>query len=602
MVGDMNLELRSLNPDVARQRRQIEQFLHECGLRYDDVDTYDVLADESTGEIVAGGGLRRGIIKCIAVAEACRGESVANRIVSHLIARANADGYQCVKLYTKPANRRLFESLSFRMLAEAPEAILMETGIGGIETVKRQLAKMSERLRSNDSNSSESVAIPDGAIVMNCNPFTLGHRYLIEQSSKQVRRLYVVVVKEDCSQFSYEERKAMVEAGVKDLGNVVVVGGSDYSVSATTFPTYFLKRLSDASDTQMLLDLDLYRRHIAPALGSRVRFVGSEPNDALTLRYNQLMAAVLQDVRQVERLVVDGAPVSASRVRKALVENRFIDAARLVPATTLPYIIAHLATCALKAELNTTPKPGLVDCRDSGAHRDMDHELMMRSIRALQPYFVRLASLGFAADTLPPHNAVVEIGLEAERAMFAATGGVNTHKGALFSMGLAVVAAAMCCGYGARNAVEGRSVASEISRHISALASRFAAASGTHGSEVCSRSNMKGALDNAREGYAQLFEEWLPFYESRLKSGDSYLLHRTLLRIMCDLDDTNIAYRTSYATMQRVKADARLLLEDFSEGKLEQMNNAFIRQNISPGGSADMLSLVVFLHAVVRKQ
>ena len=86
-----------------------------------------------------------------------------------------------------------------------------------------------------------------------------------------------MVVREDCSLFAYAERKAMVEQGVAHLENVTVIDGSEYAISQTTFPTYFLKRLDDAADTQMLLDLDLFRRHIAPALGATVRFVGTEP-------------------------------------------------------------------------------------------------------------------------------------------------------------------------------------------------------------------------------------------------------------------------------------------------------------------------------------
>lgn len=109
------------------------------------------------------------------------------------------------------------------------------------------------------------------------------------------------------------------------------------------------------------------------------------------------------------------------------------------------------------------------------------------------------------------------------------------------------------------------------------------------------------ALDNAREGYTQLFEEWLPFYETRIKGDDSYVKHKTLLRIMCDLDDTNIVYRTGYATMLNVKTQARHLLEDFSEAGIDDLNRDFVSRNISPGGSADMLALVVFLFGITRK-
>ena len=624
------MNILELHPTIPRQRRQIEMFLQTNGLRYDDVDYYAAIVDESSDEMIAGGGLKGSVIKCVAVADGHKGEAVANVIVSHLIAKANAEGCQCVKLYTKPDNRQLFESLSFRLIAESPNAILMETGVGGIEKYSEELRVKSEELgvkseelgvKSEELKNDESVVSnarkPIGVIVMNANPFTLGHRFLVEQSSELVERLYVVVVREDCSMFSYNERKAMVSQGVRDIGNVVVVDGSDYAVSAATFPTYFLKQLSDATDTQIILDLDLYRRRIAPALGATIRFFGSEPTDPLTRRYNELMHQQLgeEHVHEIQRKQQEGSAISASRVRKAMMEGCLWDAIQLVPPTTIPYIIGHLASMALQAELDTTPKPGLVDRNDNGAHRDMDHALMQRSIQALHPYFVRLAQLGFN-DKQPCHDEIVNIGIEAEREMFKATGGVNTHKGALFSIGLAAVALAgeafsritqaERCGTMAYNDVNRKQIQS-LSNSIASLARLFPDTNGTHGSKAKANNILKGALDNAREGYTQLFKAWLPFYIDRIAEGDNYALHKTLLRIMCDLDDTNIVYRTSMETMQEVKTEARQMLDASRnivnfEAALQAMNTDYIHRNISPGGSADMLSLVVFLSCIVRKQ
>lgn len=624
------MNILELHPTIPRQRHQIEMFLQTNGLRYDDVDYYAAIVDESSDEMIAGGGLKGSVIKCVAVSDGHKGEAVANVIVSHLIAKANAEGCQCVKLYTKPDNRQLFESLSFRLIAESPNAILMETGVGGIEKYSEELRVKSEelsvkseelRVKGEELKNDESVVLnarkPIGVIVMNANPFTLGHRFLVEQSSELVERLYVVVVREDCSMFSYNERKAMVSQGVRDIGNVVVVDGSDYAVSAATFPTYFLKQLSDATDTQIILDLDLYRRRIAPALGATIRFFGSEPTDPLTRRYNELMHQQLgeEHVHEIQRKQQEGSAISASRVRKAMMEGCIWDAIQLVPPTTIPYIIGHLASMALQAELDTTPKPGLVDRNDNGAHRDMDHALMQRSIQALHPYFVRLAQLGFT-DKQPCHDEIVNIGIEAEREMFKVTGGVNTHKGALFSIGLAAVALAgeaFCritqaegCGTMAYDDVNSKQIQS-LSNSIASLARLFPDTNGTHGSKAKANNILKGALDNAREGYTQLFKAWLPFYIDRIAEGDNYALHKTLLRIMCDLDDTNIVYRTSMETMQEVKTEARQMLDASRnivnfEAALQAMNTDYIHRNISPGGSADMLSLVVFLSCVVRKQ
>ena len=709
------MEIQTLNPATPRQRQRIEAFLKRNALRIDDMNYYAAVLDDD-GEMLAGGGLKDDVIKCVAVDDAHKGEAIANTLVSHLISHANQEGYSCIKLFTKPKNRQLFESLSFRLLAEAPEAILMETGIGGISNTVEALKKIKEEsekykeynkeckedskeckedskeckeeektnlntstpqhlntsylntstpqhlntsyLNTSPSHHLATTMQPTGCIVMNCNPFTLGHRYLIEQAAKQVERLYVMVVKEDCSLFAYTERKAMVEQGVADIENVNVIDGSDYAISRATFPTYFLKRLDDAADTQMLLDLDLFRRHIAPALGATVRFVGTEPTDQLTRRYNQLMHEALKDVRETARLEKDGNAVSASRVRKAMEEGDMNTIRQLVPPTTLPYIIAHLATQALQTELDTTPKPGLVDKDNNGAHRDMDHALMQLSINTLHPYFVRLALLGFA-DTLPSHTSIRDTGIEAEKAMLAATNSVNTHKGALFSMGLAVVAAAYEEKKAAANKkVRGKeerkeergkerekeeredslvsienltpiesqaSPLSSLQLTIKALAASFPDTSGTHGSKAKQLSNgiitIKGALDNAREGYEKLFAEWLPFYNERRKNHDAHALHKTLLRIMCDLDDTNVIYRTNVATAEEVKQEARALLASFEEAyaaedkekcasaieekcasaellALKDMDRRYTERNISPGGAADMLSLTVFIGSI----
>lgn len=624
------MEIQTLNPTTPRQRQRIEAFLKRNGLRFDDMHYYAAITDDD-GEMIAGGGLKGNVIKCVAVDDAHKGEAIANTLISHLIAHANEEGHSNVMLFTKPKNRQLFESLSFRLLAEAPEAVLMETGIGGLGDTVEALKKIKEEGEVCKENNQEckkeektnlNITTPQhlnpstpqplttttplrGVVVMNCNPFTLGHRYLIEQAAKQVERLFVMVVREDCSLFAYAERKAMVEQGVAHLKNVTVIDGSEYAISQATFPTYFLKRLDDAADTQMLLDLDLFRRHIAPALGATVRFVGTEPTDRLTRRYNQLMHEVLADVRETARLEKKGNAVSASRVRKAMEQGDMSTIRQLVPPTTLPYIIAHLATQALQAELDTTPKPGLVDKDNNGAHRDMDYALMQRSIDTLHPYFVKLALLG-CADALPTHTSIRDIGIEAEKAMLSATNGVNTHKGALFSMGLAVVAAAHEERKIAANEEQilkerngGEDVLVSLQTTIKALAASFPDTNGTHGSKAKLLSKgttaIKGALDNAREGYEMLFAEWLPFYIERRKEHDAHTLHKTLLRIMCDLDDTNVIYRTDLATAEEVKQEARALLDNFSETALKDMDRHYTTRNISPGGAADMLSLTIFI-------
>lgn len=588
-------------------RRRVEAFLAANGLRLAPLDRYVVVTrDEDGDEILAGGGLDGNVIKCVAVSESARSEGLMNILVSRLIVIAREEGRESVKAFTKPENEGIFKSLGFALIASSPKAILMENGRGGLPEYKKYLASLARPGRN-------------GAIVMNANPFTKGHRYLVEQAASLVDNLYVIVVREDRSRFPYAERKAMIEAGCAGLDNVIVCEGSDYAISAATFPTYFLKKLDDATDTQIALDLDLFVNHIAKPLGVTVRFAGSELEDALTRRYNELMAEILPgtsvavvrqahqpdselvkgsalrqarrpiDFIEIPRLEQNGNPISATSLRRALDKGNLKEAMEYIPESSIPYLVADLAERALRLELDTTPKPGLVDRQDNGAHKDMDYALMSKSISALRPYLTRLA-VESAKDIDPAK--IKEIGIEAEKAMLKATGGVNTHKGALFCIGLSVAAASYLAS--TTGSVEAYSFKELVSR----AASEIPSARGTHGAEAKRSFKAVGALENARAAYPELFADWLPYYRSL--EGDPFRCHKTLLHIMTTLDDTNILHRRGAEGLAHAEAEAARLLEDFSESGLSSLNKDFIRENISPGGSADMLSLTIFIESIIN--
>ena len=524
-------------------RQKAERFLGENGLRMEVLDVYCVIENES-GKILAGAGIRNDIIKCIAVAEEARSEGLVAPLVSHLISLAASRGISELKLFTKPENRAIFESLGFHLLASAPKAILMENG-RGLERYCAYLRSMRKEGRC-------------GVIVMNANPFTLGHRYLLEQAAAQVDTLFVIPVKEEGQRFSYEERKKMIESAEENYfsqgfaknqfswaGKIVVLEGSDYQISAATFPTYFLKDLSDAAETHIRLDLDLFQRYIAPALNAEVRFVGSEPYDALTNHYNTIMKELLPQVVEIPRLDA----ISASAVRVALDKGSFRAASALCPETTWPYLLADLADRALRLELDTPGKPGLVGPDSCGAHKDMDYSTMRKGMAALRPFWPRMAMAGSAEQ-------LRQLGFEAEKAMLEATGGVNTHRGAIFCLGLALNA----CG---------------DSSKIAALAA-----------QICGDNHSRGARQIALDGYRPLFEDWLPYYAS----GAGEL--KTLLRIMSTLDDTCVIKRAGAEKAQLVKQEA--LTVDSME-----LCGRYAAEGISPGGAADMLALTIFIHSII---
>ena len=542
-------------------RAQVERFLGDNALAFEEVDSYYVVTD-GEGAILSGAGIKGDVIKCVAVAEEHRSEGLMAPLISHII---GLQGGRNLKVFTKPEYRRVFESLGFHLLAEAPKAILLENG-GGLEAYVRYLAALPRK----------GVC---GVVVMNANPFTLGHRHLLEVALKQVDTLFVLPVKEDVSFFPYAERRSMLEA----VPGVVLAEGSAYQISAATFPTYFLKDLSEASETQMQLDIDLFARQIAPALGASVRFVGEEPEDALTSRYNSLMAQMLPSFGistvVVPRLRLNGVVVSASRVRRALLEGHFADAARLTPGSVHPYLLSALAVRALRMELDTPLKPGLVGPDSSGAHHDMDYGLMQRGIAAIRPYLSRMA----CAETA---EQLVDLGLAAEKEMLSATLGVNTHRGAIFCLGIALAAA----GGREMETLHSEDVMQNNVRQIAEVVLRKQFSDNKLHFTL---ENLHGARALAAEAYAPLFRDWLPLYRQTRSP------QRTLLGIMSTLEDTCVLHRVGALRAQRVREEAAALLENYSEEGLKQLCIRYAREGISPGGAADMLALTIFIDSIL---
>ncbi|MDR0499336.1 MAG: adenylyltransferase/cytidyltransferase family protein, partial [Holophagales bacterium] len=182
-----------------------------------------------------------------------------------------------------------------------------------------------------------------GSIVMNCNPFTLGHRYLIEEALKQCDFLYIFVVEEDKSSFPFKDRLLLVKAGTDDLGRLKVLPSGSFMISLMTFPEYFLKDSAKDAKLDASEDIRIFAESIAPSLNISKRFVGEEPTDPITRQYNLAMIEELPrsgiEVTVIPRkLRQDGTPISASCVRALLEERRFDCISQIVPEPTLKYL------------------------------------------------------------------------------------------------------------------------------------------------------------------------------------------------------------------------------------------------------------------------
>lgn len=315
----------------GQKKRLWQTFLANTGLEADEQVERTCLVWEED-RIIATGSRQGNLLKCIAVDDAHQGEGLTGTLLTHLRQDAFQDGYSHLFLYTKPKNKFMFSSLFFYPIAQTKDVLLMENRPDGIDSFLKTLP-------------SEPCQGAVGAAVMNCNPFTKGHRYLIETAAAQCDRLYIFVLSEDKSEFSAQDRMAMVKLGTADLPNVTVLPTGPYLISSATFPTYFLKEREKAESIHCLLDIEIFCKYYAPKFGITRRYVGTEPLSPMTCQYNDALRQHLPErgisLHEIPRLEQAQTPVSASAVRAHLASgNR--DALRdLLPQTTFDYLEAH---------------------------------------------------------------------------------------------------------------------------------------------------------------------------------------------------------------------------------------------------------------------
>lgn len=311
------------------RKKQIWQtFLKKAGLEPDtDVTQTALLWD---GDVLVAAGSRNGnLLKCIAVEHSRQGEDLTSSVLSALRQGAFSEGYRHLFLYTKPDNENMFASLFFYPVAKTDKVLLMENRRNGIKDFL-------------DAMPLSTAFGKIGAVVMNCNPFTLGHRYLIETAAKECDHLYVFVVSENKSRFSFEERLRMVELGTADIDNVSVLSTGPYLVSSATFPTYFLKERENAGEVQCLLDIEIFTKYFVPKFSIKCRYVGTEPLSPMTDQYNKALRLNLPnhnvELKEIPRIEMSGNPVSASEVRRLIEEGDTEKIKSLVPDTTFNFL------------------------------------------------------------------------------------------------------------------------------------------------------------------------------------------------------------------------------------------------------------------------
>ena len=329
----MYYNVESINLKSKYETNEVSKFLERFSLKYEDVD-YTVVIRENE-EIIATCSKKENILKCFAINENYQGLGLSNNLISKVTEKLFLEGRYHSFIFTKPENQYLFEGLAYKNIFTTDKVSLLESGNKNINSSLDKLKK-----EYNIDNNKEYTAL-----VMNCNPFTLGHRYIVETAAKENENVIIFVVEEDKSVFSFKTRFKLIKEGTKDLKNVVVIPAGEYIISSATFPNYFLKKNDDALKEYTKIDCNIFGKYFVPTFNIVKRYVGTEPHCEVTNIYNETIQEVLPkynvEVKLINRKEVESDAISASRVRNLLKEGNFEGVKNLVPKTTLDFLLSE---------------------------------------------------------------------------------------------------------------------------------------------------------------------------------------------------------------------------------------------------------------------
>ena len=315
-------------PSDRRSLSQIDSLLMQEGISRDaNLDYICAMYDEDY-QIIATGSCFANTLRCFAVSSTHQGEGLLNQIITYLMDIQYQRGNLHLFLYTKISSAKFFQDLGFYEIARVDDTLVF------MENRKNSFTDYLTNLSKAKSNGLSA------ALVMNANPFTLGHQYLVETASSQCDTLHLFVVSEDASLIPFSVRKKLVLAGTSHLANVICHDSGPYIISNATFPSYFLKDEESVIKGHAKLDLIIFSK-IAEALSITRRYVGDEPTSQVTGIYNQIMSSELPlagiDCIIVPRKQIMKQPISASTVRQLIKNGDFEALKQFVPISTLNY-------------------------------------------------------------------------------------------------------------------------------------------------------------------------------------------------------------------------------------------------------------------------
>jgi len=323
--------------------KRVKDFLSPLGFDFDPSEVEcTMIVSNLKGELVGTGSHQGRILKYVAVAQKFRDTTAFALIVTYLTEKL-LKIYKHTFVFTRPENAVRFRGLGYNEIATAePLFTVLEFGFASIRTYQNYLRTLIVPVKTS------AVA----AIVVNCNPFTNGHKFLIEKAASENEVVYLFVVEEERSVFPFSVRWELIRKGIEHLAHVVMVRGGMYVVSGAIFPSYFLKceTIDDVMQKQAELDVTVFAKYIVPVLKIRKRYVGTEVYCQTTEAYNNAMKSILPafgvEIIEVERkaigIVESGIPdyISASKVRQAIKEDRLTDVLDFLPRSTREFLLS----------------------------------------------------------------------------------------------------------------------------------------------------------------------------------------------------------------------------------------------------------------------
>lgn len=328
------------DPFTGKRKRELKEFLKKQNLTYDDEITHSVIL-RNEKEIIATGSCQKNIIKCVAVSELYQGNNLLASVITSLVEYFYGIGIFHFFGFTKPENKSIFCSMGFYPVAQTENVLLMENTKDGLKkflTVLKKETQDQQTVKVSNVNGQTT-----GAVVLNGNPFTKGHEYLIRKAAEKSKWVHVFVLSEEQEFLTTQERYELVKEGVKNIPNVILHQTSDYMISPAVFPTYFLKDKEKAYEMNCELDIRIFGKYIAPALGIAKRFVGSEPYCEVTEKYNRYLKERLPEYQiqlyEVPRMCRQDQAVSASLVRKYYGKNQMGAMHEMLPESTYVYLM-----------------------------------------------------------------------------------------------------------------------------------------------------------------------------------------------------------------------------------------------------------------------